>query len=88
MTAVVPTLRPARVTVTLTDGRSASHAVQSHRGDFNHPFEESELRDKFRELAGTVLTADGVTQVEQAVDGAEAWPNIGVLTDLLRRHGR
>ncbi len=88
MTAVVPTLRPARVTVTLTDGRSASHAVQSHRGDFNHPFEESELREKFRELAGTVLTADGVTQVEQAVDGAEAWPTIGVLTDLLRRHGR
>lgn len=88
MTAVVPKLRPARVTVTLTDGRSATHAVQSHRGDFNHPFAEAEIRDKFRELAGTVLTREGVTKVEQAVDGAEAWPDVGVLTDLLRRHGR
>jgi 2-methylcitrate dehydratase PrpD len=88
MTAVVPKLRPARVTVTLTDGRTASHAVQSHRGDFNQPFAESEIREKFRELAGTVLTPEGASKVEQAVDGAESWSGVGVLTDLLRRHGR
>ena len=34
MTALAPRLRPARVTVTLTDGRSATHACDSHRGDF------------------------------------------------------
>jgi 2-methylcitrate dehydratase PrpD len=88
MTAVAPRLRPARVTVTLTDGRHASHAVESHRGDFNQPFAESEIRAKFRELAGTVLTQEGVTRVEQAIDRVEDWPNVGALTDLLRRYGR
>src|SRR5712671_1788559 len=44
MTAVAPRLRPARVTVTLTDGRSSTHARESHRGDFQEPFAESEIR--------------------------------------------
>ena len=43
----------------------------SHRGDFQRPFAESEMREKFRELAGTVLTAEGATTVEQAVDRCE-----------------
>jgi len=51
-------LRPARVTVTLTDG-SSDASRDSHRGDFSEPFAESELRAKFRELAGTILTAEG-----------------------------
>ena len=38
--ALAPRLRPARVTVTLTDGRRATHARDSHRGDFNEPFAE------------------------------------------------
>ena len=44
MTALAPRLRPARVTVTLTDGRSATYACDSHRGDFQRPFAETELR--------------------------------------------
>ncbi len=88
MSAVVPVKRPARVTVTLTDGRSATQARDSHRGDFTDPFSEAELRGKFRELAGVVLTAEGVAAVEQAVDRIHQWPNIGELTGLLRRHGK
>jgi 2-methylcitrate dehydratase PrpD len=88
MSAVAPRLRPACVTVTLTDGRSATHACDSHRGDFYQPFAEDELRDKFRELAGTVLTQEGTGLVEQAVDRCDNWDNIDVLTTLCRRHGR
>jgi 2-methylcitrate dehydratase PrpD len=88
MSEVVPRLRPARVTVVLNDGRSATHACDSHRGDFQQPFAETELRDKFRELAGTVLTPDGVMLVEQAVDRCETWISADVLTALCRRHGR
>src|ERR1051325_4361794 len=47
MTALAPKLRPARVTVTLNDGRQATHSRQSHRGDYNEPFAEAELRAKF-----------------------------------------
>jgi 2-methylcitrate dehydratase PrpD len=88
MTALVPRLRPARVTVTLNDGRRAMRERQSHRGDFDEPFAETELRGKFRQLAGTVLTPEGTQAVEAAIDRIEEWPDPGELTDLLRRHGR
>ncbi len=88
MSARVPRLRPARVTIVLTDGRSATHACDSHRGDFYQPFAEAELRNKFRELASTVLTKEGVGLTEQAIDHCENWKNVDVLTTLCRRHGR
>ena len=88
MSAVAPRLRPARVTLTLKDGRSSTHARESHRGDFSEPFKESELREKFRELAGLVLVPEGVTNVEQAVDRCEQWSSLRELTGPLRRYGR
>jgi 2-methylcitrate dehydratase PrpD len=88
MSAVAPRLRPARVTVTLTDGRRSTHACESHRGDFQQPFAESETREKFHQLAGVVLTEEGVTAVEQAVNRCEDWKSVDELTELLRRHGR
>jgi 2-methylcitrate dehydratase PrpD len=88
MSALTPKLRPAKVTVTLADGRSATIARDSHRGDFSEPFTEAELRDKFRELAGVVLLPQGAAAVERAVDNIEDWPDAGDLTGLLRRYGR
>jgi 2-methylcitrate dehydratase PrpD len=88
MSALAPKLRPARATVTLTDGRQATHARDSHRGDFNAPFSEAELRAKFRQLAGTVLTPEGAARVEAVVDHSEEWVSLAELTDLFRRYGR
>jgi 2-methylcitrate dehydratase PrpD len=88
MSAMAPRLRPARVTLVLTDGRSATHACDSHQGDFHRPFAEAELRGKFRELAGSVLTREGVERVEQAVDRCEDWHDADALTTLCRRHER
>jgi 2-methylcitrate dehydratase PrpD len=88
MSAVAPRLRPARVSLTLTDGRRATRAGDSYRGDFQRPFAEAEIRAKFRELAGVVLTPEGVSLVEDAVDRCDDWESVGELTALLRRHGR
>ncbi|MBV8504939.1 MAG: MmgE/PrpD family protein [Alphaproteobacteria bacterium] len=88
MTAVAPRLRPARVTVTLTDGRHRTYSRESHRGDFQQPFAESEIRGKFRDLAGVVLRPEGVSSAENAVDRCEEWQSIAELTEPLRRHGR
>lgn len=88
MSAVTPRLRPARVTVTLKDGRHSTHACESHRGDFQQPFEESEIREKFHELAGLVLTNEGVGKVEEAVDRCERWTDVRDLTGALRRYGQ
>ena len=88
MSALAPRLRPARVTVVLADGRSATHGCDSHRGDFYVPFAEDELRSKFRELANVVLTQEGAELVERSIDDCDNWDNIDVLTSLCRRHGR
>jgi 2-methylcitrate dehydratase PrpD len=88
MSAVAPRLRPARVTLTLTDGRQVTKACDSHRGDFLRPFSEAEIRAKFCELGGVVLTSEGVARVEEAVDRCEEWRSVDELTELLRRHAR
>jgi 2-methylcitrate dehydratase PrpD len=88
MSAVAPRLKPARVTVTLTDGRQSTQTCESARGDFQRPYQESEIRAKFRELAGLVLTPEGVTSVEQAVQDCAQWTSVRELTDQLRRCGR
>ena len=58
------------------------------RLDLLAPEAQPGLREKFRELAGVVLTPAGVIEVEQAVDRCEQWAGIHELTDLLRRSGR
>ncbi len=88
MSAVAPRLRPARVTLTLKDGRSATHECDSHRGDFNRPFEESAIRAKFHELAGTVLTAEGSQKIEAAIDRCEQWTSVRELVVLMRSHSK
>src|SRR5258708_7383830 len=88
MSAVAPRMRPARVTVTLRNGTKSTHEVESHRGDFHQPYSETEVRDKFRELAGVVLSSEGVAAVEQAVNRCEEWHSVHELTEVLRRHGR
>jgi 2-methylcitrate dehydratase PrpD len=88
MNPAVPALKPARVTVTLKDGRSATRKCDSPRGDCLNPYDPSEIRQKFRELAGRALTAQGLDEVERAIDGLERWASGTVLRDLLRRHAR
>jgi 2-methylcitrate dehydratase PrpD len=86
MSAATLRSKPARVTVTLADGRQASRERASHRGDFDEPFSAAELRGKFRELAATVLTDEGVAEVETALDRAEEWSSLDAVTASLRRH--
>ena len=86
MSAVAPRLRPARVTVTLTDGRSATHERQSHRGDFNDPFRPEELKDKFRELAGHVLSPPGIGYAERLCAEIERVTDVRSAIVELGRH--
>jgi 2-methylcitrate dehydratase PrpD len=88
MTAAVPALKPARVTLTLKDGRQATRTCDSPRGDCLNPYDESEIREKFRSLAGAALTPQGLGEVERAVERLEQWDGAAELTALLRRHCR
>ncbi|MGH6690269.1 MAG: MmgE/PrpD family protein [Gammaproteobacteria bacterium] len=84
----VPRLKPARVTMTLTDGRQLTRRRDSARGDFQDPYREDEIRAKFRELAGVVLGAPAVARVEALVDRLDDVPRLADLTATLREgHG-
>jgi 2-methylcitrate dehydratase PrpD len=85
---LAPRLRPARVTLTLADGRQSTQSRQSHRGDFQEPFSAAEIRAKFRELAAEVVTAEGAVEVERAIENCDEWADLGELTRLLRHYSR
>jgi len=84
LSAHVPRLKPARVTVTLTDGRQLTRLRESARGDFQDPYREGEIRAKFRELADVVLSPAGVARVETLVDHLDDLPRLGDLVVALR----
>lgn len=50
LTAMLPQLRPARVTVRLRDGRELKGAADANRGDDQDPYSREELSAKFFEL--------------------------------------
>ena len=84
LSASVPRLKPARVTVTFTGGRQVTRTRESARGDYQDPYREDEIRAKFRELAGVVLSAEGVARTEQIVDRLDDLPRLGSLVETLR----
>jgi len=84
LNASVPRLKPARVTVTLTDGRQITRLRESARGDFQEPYREDEVRAKFRELAGVVLSPGGVSRVEALVARLDELEHLSDLVAALR----
>jgi 2-methylcitrate dehydratase PrpD len=66
-TARYPDVTPARVEVVLKDGRIMREEVEMPKGDPRAPLSEQELLEKFRDLAGLVLTPPAVDQVADAV---------------------
>jgi 2-methylcitrate dehydratase PrpD len=88
MTAAAPRLRPARVTVTLKDGRQASHAVQSHRGDFDDPFHPDQIGAKFRDLAGHVLDEQGIALLAAFCDNLEREADVQTAIARIGAHAK
>jgi 2-methylcitrate dehydratase PrpD len=83
LNASVPRLKPARVTVTFTDGRQVTRLRESARGDFQDPYREDEVRAKFRELARVALAPGGVARVEELVDRLDELPRLSELVGAL-----
>ena len=81
-----PTLRPARVTLTLKDGRSATAARENSVRDTLKPDPEPQVRAKFHELAAMHLTPTGIDAIEAAVDRCEDWETMEELIEPLRHH--
>ncbi|WP_354122607.1 MmgE/PrpD family protein [Bradyrhizobium sp. LA6.7] len=76
LAAAYPSRRMARLEVTLRDGREISHFQKTRKGDPEDPLTDAELTDKFAELAGTVLDADSIQNLMQAILHSDYLPGL------------
>jgi 2-methylcitrate dehydratase PrpD len=83
LTAMLPGLRPARVRVTLVDGRVLEAEATTNRGDTEDPYSADEIAAKFREVAGPVWGAAHAERVLAATLALETAPDIRPYAALL-----
>ena len=74
MTAQLPELRPARVTIHLRDGSILKAAVETNRGDWQDPYTDTALKQKFMALTTRLWPADQAEQIHTAIMVMEKYP--------------
>ena len=82
-TAKLPALRPARVTIMLTDGRVFEAQALTNRGDTEDPYTPAEVRQKFFDLAVPVWGQSRAEAIIAAVDALPQAHDTTALDDLL-----
>lgn len=58
MTAQLPDLRPAKVVITMTNGDRFEKSVTTNRGDWQDPYQDSDLKVKFISLSTRIWPAE------------------------------
>jgi len=80
---LVPDHRGARAEIILKDGRKLSAEILDPKGEPENPGEGSDIYDKFRLLAGTILKPDRVDKLLEKIEGLEKIKDLSELTALL-----
>jgi 2-methylcitrate dehydratase PrpD len=81
LTAKLPALRPARVVVTLSDGRVFRAEALTNKGDTEDPYTAAEVHEKFMEVSTPVIGRDRAIALSTAILNLDAAPS---LADLLK----
>ena len=84
LTAMTPGARPARVEMRLRDGRVLARQVDQPLGEFDRPYPESLLREKFIALAGPDLEGPAAASAWELCRRAGELKGARDLTDGLR----
>jgi len=82
-TAMGPSRRPARVTVTLRDGRQLSETVYGSKGDPHNPVTDEEMNAKFERLAAPVLGRENMAQLADVTRRLHELPSVRLFTKHL-----
>jgi 2-methylcitrate dehydratase PrpD len=85
LTGQFPARRPARVEVRLRAGEVLTREVPTPSGDFDRPYPESLLREKFLGLAGALLGVGGAAETWATCRALDRLPCVTDLTGALRR---
>ena len=79
-----PKRRSANVRVTLTDGRELDFYSPTRKGDPDSPLSDSELSEKYCELAIDVIGSERTAALEKSIWSLEYLPNITNLYPMIR----
>jgi 2-methylcitrate dehydratase PrpD len=82
MTAKLPGLRPARVRVTMTDGRSFTAEALTNKGDTEDPYSSAEVVEKFHDVAAPVLGRERASKIAHAALRLETAASLAGLIEL------
>jgi 2-methylcitrate dehydratase PrpD len=85
LTAMLPGLRPARLRVTLADGRVLAAEALTNRGDLEDPYTPEEVRAKFRDLAVPVWGEAHAARIEDVVMDFDTGGQAEAVAGLLGR---
>ncbi|MGL4441632.1 MAG: MmgE/PrpD family protein [Bosea sp. (in: a-proteobacteria)] len=80
-TAKLPALRPARVTLTLKDGRIFRAESLTNKGDTEDPYTAAEVHEKFMEVSAPVIGRARAIELSTAILNLDAAPS---LADILK----
>jgi 2-methylcitrate dehydratase PrpD len=76
----MPGLRPARVKITLVDGRVLNAEAYTNRGDTEDPYSAEEVQDKFREVAESVWSDQHCSSILEVVADLDRSPDLAALS--------
>ena len=83
LTAMMPDQRPSQVTLILKDGTRLKAEAFINKGDFEDPYSERELLEKYNELALPVWNQETAQKIYGAVAEVDTIPDVNELTSLL-----
>jgi len=75
---------PSTVEVKTTDGRNFQEDIKYSKGTPKNPFDEEELKDKFRTLASSLFSQKRVDEIIETVESLDKLDDISDLTKLLK----
>lgn len=82
MTAMLPGLRPARVSVDLKDGRRLAAEVTTNRGDTEDPYSRADVIAKFHAVAEPVIGTERARTLAEMTLAMEGLPSLAPLIEL------
>jgi len=83
MSAQLPNLRPARVTITMADGTTLEASVQTNRGDWQDPYQADELNKKYLSLTTRLWSDQKAEQVHDLVMTLDQHSDMSALFDAV-----
>lgn len=88
MTALLPHKRPARVTLSLTDGTVLQAAAETNRGDWSNPYPVNEIREKYLSLTTRLWREDAAIRIWDQVMALADAPSLAPLFSEMARARR